>query len=835
MLEIHKESSMKYTYIELNHYKRMPLTQGTHFSMIITNPIQMILGTNGSGKSSLVKELTPYPPNANDYAKQGSKTVKIEHNNKQYTLKTVFTPSTKHSFIVDDENLNEGGTATVQKDLIKEHFNFSLEINDLLHDDELFTNMSPSRRKEWFISLCETDYSYAIKQYNKLKEKHRDCLGALKLAKKRLTSETEKTLKSEEETKLHQEVTDLHSLLSHLLEYRKPVEHDTDTLDMAVDKLHSQVYRAAVELQSMLSKDTPYSTYSLDQLQILQTRLQQSLNTLNAFLDDYTHQYNDNQDKIKILQQAEQNTIDTLQSQLLQLQTEKATLQDKVFINLHSKATVAYDSFTHVKSLLTEICTTIPSNKDKRFSNEAIRIAKQTLSELQIKKQTALEYISNKQAQLKHLLSHKETQLISCTKCNHKFSLVYNEETCNELESTLQVAQSKLDNINKEISITQAYIDECLEYSSLYRQYIQITTSHPGLNPYWDYIKENNILTDSPKSAIHLFNQFEQDLKLHVAIESLDERVVKSKALLDSLKDIGTDSLQSLIETNKRLYTNVGTTTDKIASKSLKLNLVNRLIQRKKTIQTLKESIESLLSSHTAYTQDYIETMRREALNALIRQLQSELGAKEHILHLAANQKSIIKNIEDQINELEVDKEALTILINQLSPTDGLIAQGLLGFIRSFISQMNTFIEQVWSYPMTIMSCDIQDNESLDLDYKFPVRKYSDDDKSPDVSKCSNGMKEIINLSFKITAMKYLNLLHTPLYLDEFGSAMDNGHKNEVISLIKAFNEQKTFSQMFIVSHDVTQYNSLPNSEVCVLCDTNIITPQKYNEHVTMK
>lgn len=804
--------------------------------MVITNPIQLVLGTNGSGKSSLVKELTPYPPNANDYSKLGSKIVKIEHNNKQYTLKTVFAPSTKHSFIVDDENLNEGGTATVQKDLIKEHFSFSLEINDLLHDDELFTNMSPSRRKEWFISLCETDYSYAIKQYNKLKEKHRDCLGALKLAKQRLTSETEKTLKSEEETKLHQEVTDLHSLLSHLLEYRKPVEHDTDTLDMAVDKLRSQVYRAAVDLQAILHKDSPYSTYSLDQLEYLQTRLQQSLSTLNAFLDDYTHQYNENQDKIKILQQAEQNTIDTLQTQIQSLQSEKQSLLDKVFIPLSGKASVAYDSFTHVKSLLTEICTTIPSNKDKRFSNEAIKAAKQTLSDLQIKKQTALEYISNKQAQLKHLLSHKETQLISCVKCNHKFSLVYNEETCNELESTLQIANNKLEAINKEISITQAYIDECLEYSSLYRQYIQITTSHPVLNAYWGYMKDQQILTDAPKTAIHLFNQFEQDLKLHVSIESIDERLLKSNTLLDSLKNIGTDSLQSLVETNKRLYAKVGSATNEIASKASKLNLVNKLIQRKKTIDALRATIESLLIQHDSHTKDYIETTRREALNALIRQLQSELGAKEHILHLAANQKSIIKNIEDQISELETDKEALSILVNQLSPTDGLIAQGLLGFIKSFINQMNTFIENVWAYPMTIMSCDIQDNESLDLDYKFPVKKGTDDsDKpTPDVNKCSKGMQEIINLSFKITAMKYLDLLHTPLYLDEFGSAMDSGHKSEVISLIKAFNEQKTFSQMFIVSHDVTQYNSLPNSEVCVLCDTNIITPQKYNEHVTM-
>lgn len=826
---------MKYTYIELNHYNRMPLTQGTHFSMEITNPIQIVLGTNGSGKSSLVKELTPYPPNPNDYSKQGSKIVKIEHNNKLYTLKTVFSPSTKHSFIVDDENLNEGGTATVQKDLIKEHFHFTQEISDLLHDDEVFTTMSPSRRKEWFISLCDTDYNYAIRQYNKLKEKHRDCLGALKLAKQRLTSETEKTLKSEEEAKLHQEVADLHALLTHLLEFRKPVEHDTDALDMAVDKLHSQVYRAAVELQSTLSKDTPYSNYSLFQLEILQTRLQQSLNTLNAFLDDYTHRYNENQDKIRILQQAEQNTIDTLQSQIHSLESEKQTLLGKVFIPLRSRALSALDSFTHVKDMLTEVFTTIPNNKDKRFSNDTLKAAKQALSDLQIKKQTAVEYISNKQAQLKHLLSHKETQLISCVNCNHKFSLVYNEDTCKELESTLQAANAKLETINTEIKQTQSYIEECLEYSALYRQYTQITTSHPALNPYWDYIREHQILTNDPKSAIHLFNQFEQDLKLQVSIENLEEKIQKDKQLLDSLKNIGTDSLQSLLEANKQLYTKVGTTTDKIASKSAKLGLTNKLIQRKKTIDALKATIEALLAQHEGYTKDYIETMRREALNALIRQLQSELGAKEHILHLAANQKSIIKNIEDQINELETDKEALSILINQLSPTDGLIAQGLLGFIKSFINQMNNFIEQVWAYPMTILPCDVQDNESLDLDYKFLVKKNEDDKRPPDVSKCSRGMQEIINLSFKITAMKYLDLLNTPMYLDEFGAAMDSGHRSEVISLIKAFNEQKTFSQMFIVSHDVTQYNSLPNSEVCVLCDTNIITPQKYNEHVTIK
>jgi ABC-type cobalamin/Fe3+-siderophores transport system ATPase subunit len=108
---------MKYTYIELNHYKRMPLTDSEHFSMAIEDHIQLILGTNGSGKSCLVKELSPFPPNQSDFYKNGSKVLWIEHNNAVYTLKTVFSPSTKHSFCINDNvNLNEGGTLGVQKD-----------------------------------------------------------------------------------------------------------------------------------------------------------------------------------------------------------------------------------------------------------------------------------------------------------------------------------------------------------------------------------------------------------------------------------------------------------------------------------------------------------------------------------------------------------------------------------------------------------------------------------------------------------------------------------------------------------------------------------------------
>lgn len=813
----------------------MPLTQSDHFSMTIENPIQMILGTNGSGKSSLVKELSPFPPNANDFFKQGSKTVWIEHRNAVYTLSTTFAPSTKHSFVIDDgPNLNEGGTLTVQKSLIKEHFNLTQEVNDLLHDEELFTEMSPMRRKEWFISLCETDYTYAIKIYNKLKEKHRDTLGALKISKKRLAVETDKVLKTEDETRIHNEVTELHSLLSYLLEYRKPIESDTATLDIEIDRIHSQLYRTATYMQGILLKDTPYSHYSLDQLTAISLKIQQSLGTLNAYLDDHTKSYAVNEDKIKVLQRAEQNTIDSLELDILNNSIKVQELKDSSLVQYDSNAINALDLFQNIKSSLLDICTTIAPNPDKKYNSESLKNHRVLLAETQLKKQQLLSELSSREAKLKHLLDHKDKSLIQCTKCHHKFSLVYSQENADALETQIEGMHIKLLNLNKELTGIQTYIDETLDYSALYRQCMQIFTTQPLLNPYWDYLRENNVITHTPREVIHHLNRFEADIKLHITIQSIEDKIRKDTQLLKSLKEVGTDSLQSLVETNKTIYGMVATLTNKIASKGLKLNFINKLIEKQKNLNTARSAIEVLLDKHNQYTKEYVETIRRTTLNTLIKQLQSELGSKEHTLMLASNQKSVIRNIEEQISDLETESQALNALITNLSPTDGLIAQGLLGFISSYIGQMNEFIEKVWAYSMVIETCDVQDNESLDLDYRFPVKTQNTSD-TPDVSKCSKGMKEIINLAFKITAMKYLNLLDTPLYLDEFGSTMDSGHRNEVISLIKAFSEQNTFSQMFIVSHDVTQYSSLPNAQVCVLCDSGILTPETYNEHVQMR
>ena len=72
---------MKIISLCLVGYRRFALNNIRTFTINPSEPIQMILGTNGSGKSSLIKELTPLPADSADYSSDGSKTIKILHHN----------------------------------------------------------------------------------------------------------------------------------------------------------------------------------------------------------------------------------------------------------------------------------------------------------------------------------------------------------------------------------------------------------------------------------------------------------------------------------------------------------------------------------------------------------------------------------------------------------------------------------------------------------------------------------------------------------------------------------------------------------------------------------
>jgi ABC-type Mn2+/Zn2+ transport system ATPase subunit len=98
-------------------------------------------------------------------------------------------------------------------------------------------------------------------------------------------------------------------------------------------------------------------------------------------------------------------------------------------------------------------------------------------------------------------------------------------------------------------------------------------------------------------------------------------------------------------------------------------------------------------------------------------------------------------------------------------------------------------------------------------------------------------MKEIIDLAFKLTAMKYLDLQDYPIFLDEFARGMDSAHRVTSIEAIKSLMESSSSSQLFMISHYENSYSCLVNAQICVICPENIVIPKDavVNQHVTIK
>ena len=83
------------------------------------------------------------------------------------------------------------------------------------------------------------------------------------------------------------------------------------------------------------------------------------------------------------------------------------------------------------------------------------------------------------------------------------------------------------------------------------------------------------------------------------------------------------------------------------------------------------------------------------------------------------------KNIEmvnKQIEDIKQEIESWSAIVDTLNPQDGLIAEGLLGYIKIFLARMNGFIQSIWSYPLIIHPAKMTDGESNDeLSYRFPM------------------------------------------------------------------------------------------------------------------
>ena len=844
------------TLLELFRHERFTTIGVEYVRFNPHSKTQMIIGSNGSGKSTLLEELTPYPPKSSKFGKGGYKHIELKFNNKTYILRSEFNESQSHSFVVIDnegeKELNVGHTFSVQKELVKQVFGITQQTHELSLGIKRFTDMGTEERKALLTELCEADFTYALKSFQALKDKQRDLVGSIKINQKRAVLEANKLMSKEDLDRLEKKHLELSNSITQITNMRTPISDDLDKIEEMIKNLSYQTERTLLDVVKNVK--TVYKSDMFTQDELLESLLLEKQIEISKTLD-ITNRLSDEISQLQkgIIEINDVESIAELEATLQQIILTKIDINNQVlhcirqFTNSEGVCSFDIDRISSIdktmlqKLLLTieeaepnymEIISKLPDNSITQYSkSKYIHLYKQQLED-----KTTLEGLrvqhNNTLAEIKQLEKKKEEKL-TCPNCDHVYHKDYDEIKHKRYLDLIPILYKEIEDLTKKTDEVDQLLKEMDEYFKIEDTLYEFFNYHKTGNPLWNFIKENNIVNTKPHELSNYFNFFKTMIQKEIEKRDwldkeihYNETITKARLLQEQDK-----------QEQKQHYENLNKQLEEYTQKYNKLQAEIRDIKQYSVAKKQLLDLKQKLQQHASAQEDLIVKKTLQLSNIAIGYIVKELS--EELLEIKQQicrydiQKNIVDNINNTIEELKKEEAVISTLIKGLSPTTGLIAKGLVGFIQRFVKDTNDFIKLIWTKPLEILPPSI-DEDSVTLDYRFPVmlkRQISD------VSEGSKAMQEIFNLAFMITAMKYRRMGYYPLYLDEFASSMDPKHRDISFSVIENIVTKTTFSQVFLVSHVEKFYGSLRTADLSVMCPKNLYLPKdvEINKHLIIK
>ncbi|EPU3829003.1 hypothetical protein ACVWU4_000984 [Campylobacter coli] len=807
--------------LELHNYKRFFLSNIKTLTYKPNNPIQIIIGPNGVGKSQLLKELSPIPADINkNYNKDGYKKIEILHNNNTYLL----TSNTKHSFLFNGVELNEGGTRKVQLQLVKEHFNLTPEVFEILLNNNKFTNMSPSERKKWLFECSKIDYTYSITVFNNLKSYIRDILGYIRKIQDDVIKM--ETLLDNSDTKIDKYKKDIENLECLLTFYKD----NRNTINM----LNNQSTFKDIDnnlipsIRRILNNDSIFNIQELNkQLELLYKDKEHN----NSKIKDINKQLSELDNYVNI------TNLNIINNKLQETQINIDKLSSYNFLNLDLNNYNIDSMVNSYKNIITNIIETINELRDFKYRN---------LYKTEYKNQSVLvqnikyeinnltnksNFINNN---IKDIETHlNNTQHTKCPICQHVFKP-------NEIEHKNKIEQynKELELINKQLDIKQKELviqsDKLEEFDNIDKRikYIkELINNNPESSIIFKYLLTNvDIYTDSIDSVITFINSISIKLDYLKQLQhyiKIKNELLKEQAIAKTFEQKAIDLNKLKIETLEKELTHITAMNNNI---NKQIDILNNNIN---ITNSFNNKIEELKKLNNNINNNFIKNLRNiyiDYLSELINIITEEYIIKVDEYNKLLSYKESIDKFKLEIEEKKHIYKLGNILLKELSPTEGLIAKSISSFINKFIEDINLVINNIWTYKVELLPSEV--NEENDLDYRFRV-KINDDEIIEDISKLSSSLQEIVNLAFRMVFCKYSKLDY-PLYLDELGSTFDKAHRNATYNVIDKL-LVLDYSQIFIVCHYENLYASFKNADFNVLSTNNIELESISNFNNTLK
>ena len=803
----------------------IPFANSGKYSVVMSPKRDMvvIIGTNGSGKSSLLNELNPLPGIRASFGPEGYKSVEVEHLGNRYTLTSTLGKKQKHSIIDQNgEELNPSGTLSVQKELVETIFNYTAKIHKILTGKVKFTTLPAVARRELLMSICPIDLDYGNALHARVVTATRDAAGAYGYIKNKVGG----------------------------------IEADLATIDVPAENVAKvQELRTRIEALAPYTKQAGETGPILNKLSSLEERLAtiaklwKSCDLLSLHKHSYTSRDAMVADRSKLATelehvQARKDTLLQEQAKLMEIVGTSDTPLDVLVANL-ADLQREYDTLPKVDAgdidtlripmLLKVIQGAITAHEDiltghelagRTMSIASIDDAINEIDSLGAARSIVVGKVNRVKADLDHLTLEFNSSVV-CPKCETRISMGMLDIPA-QIESEkarLKCLETEEYSLSKTIEEMVPVIREGVSYKDLVSNLASLRSGHAEI---WHGAPSTIECISNPTQITTYLQSLAKRLSVIATGEGIRRKISELDKSISIAKLVTPEATTRVDELEAELL-DVMSTLANTKELAVDLDSLQRVYD---TMHAYSEESKVLMERiERGYKLLLDVAISNDAIYAT-NDAHSQLGGLEFgIKRKESLEVSLADSTKDSVG-LKDKLDGLTKLLTSVSPVKGVIAEQMIGFLNSYTDSMNTILEDLWSYPMSINPIS---NREATLDYKFPLTL--EEGGCPDVADSSEGQRDVVDFAFVLVMRAYLGLEDYPMYLDEPGTAFDEHHRAVLFSYIKGLNDTNQCSQCFMVSHYATMHGGLSNTETIVLDKRNVTVPSVYNENtvITMR
>jgi len=866
---------MKILYLKLKNYASIYTAMGLKeieidFSKSKNNVI-LFVGKNGSGKTSLLSALHPFPyygsmdpRNGTSIIredKDGFKEIHIKNNDDVYKIQHHYKNSKKgivlKCFIQkNNEELNPNGNVTSFNDIVKQELSLELDFLRLLRLGSNVTNlidMKASERKS-FTSYLLSDINIYNSLFKKVNEDSR-------LMKSMIRTVSDKLIKLNVLDKgvLESNITELENKLVILNSMKDSLQHELGSIEGKINSLVpegiNETESKKISLESDLArKQTDLKTLnkSLDnmcvilvyniekekELRVTGISMKENEKNVNEdkilfFKEQLSSLYNKKAELENILKTSVSDITHREMTELYVSILEKIKVYDKKFSNYTPSYTKdnlisLLEALKHIDSIANEIYGFDAKARVEtvRLIRESINVPKYINDNLKDIDSEILKISSN----LKSTLNPSKTPVIlfkpnNCVepKCPYMFlyDLIFSDNSNNDSKSltSLENKRTILENIS--------YINKNIEYIFMVIKTNMNIISKSDIS----FFKIDNIL-NCIEQGQSIFNEdymtdLISDAEEYEEYLTLKTKVKELKAELNLI-----NSNNSIIDSTKKEILSIDNDITNILGKISTIEKQNSLLN----------DIISNLRQQNEYLNKYSEyiTLVKDTKTE-ITELQSKIKDISNILENVSelNRTSVELKKRISINTWEIDKVNTELFDLKVKLKDFISLSNEQAILNEKFDDINLIRESLSSnkgIPLLYMQLYLKNtkmfvNELLKIAYsdnfeiddfdinesEFNIPYIKNNIRISDVMYASQGEKSFLSLALSFALINQSIKDYNILLLDEIDSTLDTRNRAMFLNILEKQMESINSEQIFLITHN----NMFENYPVDIILTSN--------------